>query len=126
VAEKTARGHLERLVNLNVLLKTERDNGALYSPDSLHTRLQSLRDLLEQHNRDELIELKAELQSQIEDWKADYGVDSPSGLRAQTAQTDTAAQTRELKKVTSDWELARYRLSILDEALKNYETYTQD
>lgn len=126
VAENTARDHLERLVNLNVLLKTERDDGTLYAPDPLHTRIQTLRDLLEEHDRTGLIELKAELQSQIEEWKADYGVDSPSALRAQAAETETAAQTRDLKKTASDWELAQYRLSILNDAIENYGTYTQD
>jgi hypothetical protein len=126
VAENTARDHLERLVNLNVLLKTERDDGAFYSPDPLHTRMQTLRDLLEEHDRNGLIELKAELQSQIEDWQAAYGVDSPTDLRAQAAETDTAAKTRELNQTASDWELARYRLSILEDAIENYTTYTQD
>ncbi|PSQ34185.1 transcriptional regulator, partial [Halobacteriales archaeon SW_12_69_24] len=55
VAENTARDHLERLVNLNVLLKTERDGGTLYSPDPLHVRIQTVRDLLEEHDRDGLI-----------------------------------------------------------------------
>lgn len=126
VAENTARDHLERLVGLNVLLKTERDDGAVYSPDPLHTRIQTLRDLLEEHNRNGLIDLKAELQSQLEEWKDGYGVNSPSALRAQAAETDTAAQTRDLKKTASDWELAQYRLSILEDAIENYGTYTQD
>jgi predicted ArsR family transcriptional regulator len=126
VAENTARNHLERLVNLNVLLKTEHDDGALYSPDPLHTRIQTLRDLLEEHDRNDLIELKVELQSQIEDWEADYGVDSPRDLRAQAAETDTASQTRDLQKTASEWELALYRLSILEDAIENYATYTQD
>lgn len=126
VAENTARDHLERLVNLNVLLKTERDDGALYSPDPLHTRIQTLRDLLEEHDREGLIDLKIELQSQIEDWKADYSADSPDDLRARTAETDTASQTRELKKTASDWELARYRLSVLEDAIDNYATYVTD
>lgn len=78
------------------------------------------------HDRNGLIELKAELQSQIEDWKADYSVDSPGGLRSQTAETDTAAQTRELKKTAGEWELARYHLSILEDAIENYITDTQD
>ncbi len=126
VAENTARDHLERLVNLNVLLKNERDDGAYYSPDPLHTRIQTLRDLLEAHDRNGLIELKAELQSQIEDWQADFGVTTPDELRARTAETDTALQTRELKQAASDWELARYRLSILEDSIANFESYTQD
>jgi hypothetical protein len=126
VAENTAQEHLERLVSLTVLLKAERDDGAVYSPDPLHTRIQTLRDLLEEHDRNGLIGLKAELQSQVEAWEDDYGVDSPSALRAQAAETDTAAETRDLKKTASDWELAQYRLSILEDAIENYGTYTQD
>lgn len=126
VAENTARDHLERLVNLNVLLKGDGEDGTLYSPDPLHTRIQTLRDLLEEHDRDGLIGLKIELQSQIEDWEDDYRVASPDELRTRATETDTASQTRELKKTASDWELARYRLSVLEEAIENYATYTAD
>jgi hypothetical protein len=126
VAENTARAHLERLVTLNVLLNTEHEDGALYSPDPLHTRIQTLRDLLEEHDRDGLIRLKVELQSKIEDWEDDYSVASPEELRTRAAETDTASQTRELKNTASDWELALYRLSILEDAIENYATYTTD
>lgn len=126
VAENTARSHLKRLVNLNVLLKTERDDGDRYAPDPLHTRIQTLRDLLDEHDRSGLLELKATLQSQIEDWQTEYGVESPDALRTQAAETDTAAQTRDRKQTARDWDLARYRLSILDNAIENYATYTQD
>jgi|GEM_PF-328074 hypothetical protein len=126
VAENTARDHLERLVALNVLLKIERDDGAFYSPDPLHTRLQTLRDLLEEHDREGLIQLKIELQSKIEDWETDYNADSPDELRTRAAETETASQTRDLKKTASDWELALYRLSALEDAIENYATYTTD
>ena len=126
VAENTARDHLERLVDLNVLLKSEHKDGAYYSPDPLHIRIQTLRDLLEAHDRNGLIDLKADLQSKIEGWENEYNADFPVDLRAQAAETDTASKTRELKHVASDWELARYRLSILEDAIANYETYTQD
>jgi hypothetical protein len=126
VAENTARNHLERLVSLNVLLKTEHDDGTLYSPDPLHTRIQTLRDLLEEHDRDGLIELKAEVQSKIEAWETEYNADSPDKLRAGAAKTDTASQTREFRKTASDWELALYRLSVLEDAIENYATYSTD
>ena len=126
VAENTARDHLERLVDLNVLLKTEGDDGALYFPDPLHVRIQTVRDLLEEYDRDGLIDLKIELQSQIEDWETDYSVDTLDELRSRAAETDTASQTRDLKKTASDWELALYRLSVLEDAIENYETYTTD
>ena len=126
VAENTARDHLERLVSLNVLLKTDHDDGALYAPDPLHTRIRTLRDLLEEHDRDGLIALKTEVQSKIEEWETDYNADSPNELRSRAAETDTASQTRDLKKTVSDWELALYRLSVLEDAIENYATYTMD
>ena len=126
VAENTARDHLERLVNLSVLLKTERDGGTLYSPDPLHVRIRTVRNLLEEHDRDGLIDLKIELQSRIEDWETDYSVDSPGELRSRAAETDTASRTRELKKTARDWELARYRISVLEDAIEYYEVYTDD
>jgi hypothetical protein len=126
VAENTARGHLERLVELNVLLESDAGDGVLYAPDPLHTRIQSLRELLEEHDRDGLVDLKIELQSQIEDWEAEYSADSPDELRTRAAETDTASQTRELKRAASDWELALYRLSVLEDALENYATYSRD
>ena len=92
----------------------------------LHIRLQTLRDLLETHDRDGLIELKAELQAQIEGWEAEYGVTSPEALRTRAAASDTASRTRELKRTASEWGLARYRLSILEDAIENYAAYTRD
>ncbi|WP_434521566.1 DUF7342 family protein [Halorubrum sp. AS12] len=126
VAENTARKHLERLVDLNVLITSEREGTTHYSADPLHTRLQTLRELLEQNDRDDLIELKSELQSEIEGWSDEYGVDSPSELRARAAETGTAAQTRAVKTTASDWELVSYRLSIVEDAIENYAEYDRD
>ena len=126
VAENTARDHLERLVELNVLLKSDQDGAALYAPDPLHTRIQMLRDLLEEHDRDGLIQLKTSLQSQIEDWQRQHDVESPSELRDRAAETETASQTREIRNTASDWELVLYRLSIVEDAIENYNTYSED
>jgi len=126
VAENTARKHLERLVDLNVLLKSEQKETTLYSPDPLHTRMQTLRDLLEKHDRNALIDLKADLQFQVESWRDEYDADSPDDLRGRAVDTDTAAQTRDIRKTASDWELTLYRLSVVEDAIKNYTTYSQD
>lgn len=124
IAENTARVHLERLANLNVLIKTQRDDGALYFPDPLHTRMQAVRDLLDEHDHGGLIELKADLQSQIESWEADHNVKSPEELRSKAEETGTDVNTVEVQKTANEWELVEHRLSILEEAIENYETYT--
>jgi hypothetical protein len=126
VAENTARDHLERLVDLHVLLKTEEQGTALYSPDPLHTRMQTLRDLLDEHDRDGLIDLKIELQSQIEGWVDEFGVTSPAELRDRAAETGSAEETRDIRHTASDWELVSFRLSIVEDAIANYSVYNQD
>jgi len=85
-----------------------------------------LRDLLDEHDRDSLIQLKSALQAQIEDWQDQYDVESPSELRDRAVETETAAQTRDIRKTASDWELVVYRLSIVEDAIENYNTYSED
>lgn len=126
VAENTARAHLERLVDMNVLLKSDREGVTVYSPDPLHTRMETLRDLLDTHDHDGLIQLKAELQEQIEIWRDKYEVGSPDELRERAAETDDAAGTRAVLKAAGDWELVQYRLSIVEDAIANYATYNRD
>lgn len=126
VAENTARDHLARLVDMNVLLKSDEEGTALYSPDPLHTRMQTLRNLLEDHDHDGLIELKADMQEQIAVWKRDYDADSPEELRERAAETTEAEATRDVVKVASDWELVLYRLSVVEDAIENYTTYSRD
>lgn len=124
VAENTTRIHLERLANLNVLIKTQRDDGALYSPDPLYTRMQIVRDLLDELDHDGLNELKDDLQSQIESWEADHNVESPGELRRKAEERGTNANTGEVQRTANEWELVEYRLSILKETIENYETYS--
>ena len=124
VAENTARDHLERLAEMNVLLKTDREGTTMYAPDPLHTRMQTLRDLLDSHDHDGLLELQADLQERIETWQDSYDLTSPEALREQAADADSAAETREIRQTARDWELVAYRLQIVGDAIENYTTYT--
>lgn len=122
VSETTASEYLERLVDLNVLQKTSREEELVYSPDPLYTRMEAIRELLAEHDRDELVKLRSALQSQLDDWQDEYGVESPADLRTQTAESETAARTRKIRKDAQDWELVAYRLSIVEEAIEmNWE-----
>jgi hypothetical protein len=126
VAENTARNHLQRLVDWNILVEHNRDGTAVYAPDPLHARAQTIRDLLEEHDRDGLIELKANVQERIESLRKEYDADSPDALREQTAATDTAAATRDRLQAASDWGLLCLRLDAIEAAIENYDTYTQE
>lgn len=123
VAPNTARDHLDRLVELNVLREVTGETATLYEPDPLHVRLQTIRELIDTHDRSELVALKRSLQEEIETWRDEYGVDSPSGLRELAAESDTAERTRRIERTASDWELVAYRLSVVEDAIANYSDY---
>lgn len=99
IAEETAvpveiaRDHLDSLVECSVVLKDAAGDQPVYSPDSLYTRFQTLRSLLDAHDRDELIEIRDELQTQIDTWRDEYGVDSPDVLRAHGDAADSPQDT---------------------------------
>lgn len=63
VSEVTAREYLDRLAGLGVVLKSEKEGTSVYSPDPLHTRLMGIRDLLEEHDRGDLIEMRSEIEA---------------------------------------------------------------
>ncbi|ODR82712.1 transcriptional regulator [Haladaptatus sp. W1] len=124
VAGNTARDHLQRLVDMNVLQTVSGEQATLYQPDPLYTRMRALRDLLDDRDRDDLIQLRADLQEQIESWQHEYDVDSPDRLRELAAQVETSTKTREVRQVASDWEIVRYRLRLIEDAIEHYSDYS--
>lgn len=126
VAENTARKHLERLVEMHLLLKSTQNGVSVYSPDPLYTRMRSLRDLFDEHDLAGLIRLKENLQYQIEDWQREFEVETLDELRAEAAESDSASQTREIGEAVGEWDLVRYRLGILNEAIQHYEEFSRD
>lgn len=123
VAETTAHGHLKRLVEMNVIRTVTGEDATRYEPDPLYARFRTLRRLIDEHDHEELLERKSALHQEIEALEARYGVDSPTRVRERAAEVETAAETMELIEDASDWELARYHLSIVNEAIDNYGEY---
>jgi predicted ArsR family transcriptional regulator len=124
VAGNTARDHLQRLVDMNVLQTVSGEQATLYQPDPLYTRMRALRDLLDDRDRDDLIQLRADLQEQIEAWQDEYDVNSPDSLRELAAQVETSTETREVRQVASDWDIVRYRLRLIEDAIEHYSDYS--
>ncbi|MFC6752652.1 winged helix-turn-helix domain-containing protein [Halorubrum tibetense] len=127
VSPNTARDHLRRLIDLGVVMATEQDGVRHYYPDPLYTRLRDVREVLEGTTKRELAEQAAALKTDIAEWSAEYDADSPDALREQAAVDDVPAEMAyELTRAASDWELARYRLSLVQDAIKNYDSWTSD
>jgi DNA-binding transcriptional ArsR family regulator len=127
VSPNTARDHLRRLIDLGVVTATETGGTSHYYPDPLYARLRDVRELLQETTKQELSEQAAELKTDIAAWKTEYDADSPDALRERAAADDVSAeQAYELTRTASDWELARYRLSLVQDAIENYDTWTSD
>jgi predicted ArsR family transcriptional regulator len=127
VSPNTARDHLRRLIDLGVVTATETDGTRHYYPDPLYTRLRDVRELLQETTKRELSEQAAELKDDIAAWKAEYEAESPEALRERAADADVSAErAHELVAVASDWELARYRLSLVQDAIENYDSWSAD
>ena len=126
VSPNTARDHLRRLVDLSVVTETD-DRISHYYPDPLYTRLRDIRALLEETTKQELAEQATELKDDIAAWKTEYDADTPDTLRERAATgTVSAEQAYELTQAASDWELARYHLSLIQDAITNYDTWASD
>lgn len=125
VAENTARRHLQRLTDLNVLT-ADADGGAVtYYPDPVFVRTREVRTLVDQHDRDGLAGLAVDLKADIEEWATAYDAADPDEIRAGTTdETVSAEEARERRRVASDWEHARFRLSLVEDALERYDEFT--
>jgi uncharacterized protein (DUF2345 family) len=125
VAENTARRHLKRLAELNVLTADADGDATTYYPDPVYVRTRELRAMVDEHDRDGLTALAADLKADIEAWADRYDVDSPDELRvAAVDEAVSVDETRERRHVASDWEHARYRLSLVEDALERYGEFT--
>jgi len=123
VSENTARDHLERLVEMNVLQRIE-ERAVLYQPDPLYTRMQALRELLAEHDLDDLVALRASLLEQTEKWQAEYDVKNAHELRALATQAASAEETQTIRQTANDWSIVTYRLRLVDDAIEHYSEYT--
>ena len=125
VSAKTARGHLQRLVEMDVLL-TEPDQGpTTYYPDPAYMRYREVRTLAREHDRDELIEIVVTLKRDIEEWRDEFGIESPDELRASVANDDISeAEVYERQKIAEDWEYTEHRLGLIKDTLAEYDLLT--
>lgn len=124
VSETTARKHLERLVELRVLMSTTAHGVTTYSPDPAYFRFRSVSRYVNEHTKDELTSRAEEIQATLADVREDYAVEEPDELRQRAAQEGTKPEdARTYRQVASEWESRRDQLSVIREALDRYDDY---
>jgi len=125
VSPKTARMHLDHLTELGVVTATETDGTQHYHPDPLYTRFRDVRELIRELSKQEITELAAEMEADIAGWKSEHDVGSPDTLRARAAADEISSERAvELTQTARDWDLTRYRLSLVQLAIKHYDSWT--
>ncbi|WP_435102496.1 DUF7342 family protein [Halarchaeum sp. P4] len=124
VSEPTARNHLERLVDLGVLVVDETGQGKTYYPDPVYTRLTAIQELVAENSETALSEQAAEIQADIAAWQDEYDVETPRELRASVTDEIALTEAKVRLEAASNWESARYQLSLLRDAIDHYDTYT--
>ena len=68
VSIKTTRNRLDNLVDLAVVIEYNAGDQPVYAPDPLYIRFQTIHSLIDAHERDGLINIRDELQAQIDAW----------------------------------------------------------
>ena len=125
VSEKTARGHLRRLVEMDVLLEDANDGATTYYPDPGYMRYRDVRTLAREHDRDELTEMVATLKGDIEAWQDEYDVEEPTEIRVSVADDDVSqAAVYDRQKIAEDWDYTEHRLGLIRDALAQYDRLT--
>ena len=123
VSENTARKYLDRFEDLEIVTAVEQ-GAVTYYPNSAYLRFKEVATLAENNDRDELEEKLERFKQDDEEVREEYDVDDPEDLRSLiSSETTSAAETREYRRVASEWETLRHRLSITQQALQQYSQH---
>ena len=86
---QTAKDELEMLVEFGQVQAVEGDDGnTKYAPNYQLRYFNEIADLINNHTRKELREEIASIQSEIDEWKSEYAVESRDGLEATLTDAD--------------------------------------
>lgn len=117
VPKTTARRHLDRLAETGILGRREYCGTTTYAPNQLHDKTRTIRELRKESDNEGLVQLKEELQKQIDSWRDEHSVNSPGELR----KLDTGVESQDIRRTANSWELIRYRLEIVEIAIEGEE-----
>lgn len=121
VSVKTAQKYLDQLVEDNVLRAVDHEGQTLYCVDQLMASYREVASLQREHSRDALTDSLETMRTTIDDWKADYEVETPGELRATIGEVDNKADREKRKAIASEWEHLADRIPVVQAALTEYD-----
>lgn len=90
VTEKTARKHLERLVDLGVATAIQDGRTTRYRRDPEAWVTRRVRELRSEHDRAELVDAIAEMREEVQSYREAHDIGSPDALAATLDPADDA------------------------------------
>ena len=114
VSESTARKHLDRLAGLGLALATQDGRVTRYERDDDHYLLERVRHLQRSQTREDLLESIETMQTEIESYRHEYGVEAPEDLALGEASAEGPADPW---GALTDWSTTREHLAIARTAL---------
>jgi len=125
VAPNTAKKYLRQLVEINQLAAAEHGRETVYYPDPTTQRFDQIRELIEEHSKQELIDELDAVESKIDSWKKEYDVASPDELRASISGEPKEKRKSRLRDA-EDWEYFEHQSEMIGHAVMLYDTIEQD
>lgn len=119
---QTAKDELEMLVEFGQVQGLEVDGNTKYAPNYQHRYFTELVELINDHTRDELRGEVAAIQSEIESWRDEFGVESQSALESTlTGEELSSEEIRHRNEVLREWTRREDNKRLLEHALELYD-----
>lgn len=122
VARNTAEKYLTQLVETDTLTTIQRGRETCYYPDPVTQYFDQIRDLINEHHKDELTAELAAIRDDIDEWKDTYDVASADELRATVGDDIPAADRRQRRHDAEDWEYYEHQATLIKQAIQLYDT----
>lgn len=120
-AWSTTNQELEDLVDRGQLRRVNAGESTLYQPDYTRLLFDELRQLIEEHTREQLQAELTAITEEIEDWQEVYGVETWEELEQSLADgTLSSAEIRERRDVIRDWQANEEDRRLIKHALELY------
>lgn len=120
---QTAKDELEMLAEFGQIHAIEGDDGnTKYAPNYQLRYFNEVTELINNHTRDELREEIATIQETIDEWKAEFDVESRDDLESTLTDDDLSSEdVHERNTVLRDWERYEDNKRLLKHALELYD-----
>jgi len=122
VARNTAATYLERLVEADKLTTVQRGRETRYYPDPVTQYFDQIRDLVDERQKDELTAELGAIRDDIDEWIAEYDVESADELRTTVGDDVPASERRQRRHDAEDWGYYERQATLIKQAIRLYDT----